>query len=86
MSSGKWTILVQSQISRYVKLLKKINTSFFNTKISNPIENLKEKIEKIIEFELLENKINEINKIKKMKIEKIREIIKKVLKELEIRE
>ena len=50
--------------------------------MSNPIESLKEKILKIIEFELLENKINKINKIK---IEKIREIIKKGLEELEIK-
>ena len=68
------------------KIIKKNKYFFFQHKISNPTENLKEKIEKIIEFELLENKINEINKIKKMKIEKIRELIKKVLKELEIRE
>ena len=39
---------------------------FFSTDIrmSNPIENLKEEIEKAIEFELLENKINRINKIR----------------------
>ena len=44
-------------------------------------ENFK-RIWRIIEFELLENKINKINKIK---IEKIREIIKKGLEELEIK-
>ena len=48
------------------KIIKK-NNFFQHIKISNPIKNLKEKIEKIMEFELVENKINEINKIKKMK-------------------
>ena len=35
--------------------------------MSNPIENLKEKIEKAIELELLEKKINRINKIRILK-------------------
>ena len=65
------------------KIIKKI---FFNThKMSNPIENLKGKIKKIVEFEMLENKLNKLHKINKIKIEKIREIMRKRLKELEIR-
>ena len=32
--------------------------------MSNPTENLKKKIEHIIELELLENKINKINRIR----------------------
>ena len=69
------------------KIIKKNKYFFFQHKNFKPNRKFKrENWNKIIEFELLENKINEINKINKMKIEKIREIIKKVLKELEIRE
>ena len=50
--------------------------------MSNSIENLKEKIEKVIQLELLENKLNRINRIR---INKIKEIIRKGSKELEIK-
>ena len=40
-------------------------TFFFNVyKMSNQIENLKDKIEKIIELEQFESKINRINRIR----------------------
>ena len=47
-----------------MKIITKI--FFFSTylKMSNPMKYLKEKIEKIIELELLENKISKINKNK----------------------
>ena len=47
--------------------------------MSNSIENLKEKIEKVIQLQLLENKLNRINRIR---INKIKEIIRKWLKEI----
>ena len=50
--------------------------------MSNPIENLKGKIENIIELELLENKINK-DRINRIRIKKIKELIRKGLKELE---
>ena len=55
------------QITRYVNYHKKVVIKILSTyiKIINPTENLKKKIEKIIELELLENKINRINRIKK---------------------
>ena len=53
--------------TRYVNYKKNYYKNFFAyMKISNPLENLKEKIEKIIELELLENKINKINRINRI--------------------
>ena len=60
------------QITRYVNYHKKVVIKILSTyiKIINPTENLKKKIEKIIELELLENKINRINRIKTKKQKK----------------
>ena len=60
------------QITRYVNYHKKVVIKILSTyiKIINPTENLKKKIEKIIELELLENKINRINRIKTKKTKK----------------
>ena len=81
------------QITRYVNYHKKVVIKILSTyiKIINPTENLKKKVEKIIELELLENKINRINRIKKknkkknkkQKTKKTKEIIRKGSKELE---
>lgn len=72
---------MQCQITKYAKLKKKY---IFSTDIKCQTQQKisKRKFKKIIEFELLENKISKINKIK---IEKTREIIRKRLKELEIK-
>ena len=83
----KWFIKKTPQITRYVNYHKKVVIKILSTyiKMLNPTENLKKKIEKIIELELLENKINRINRIKtkKQKKQKTKEIIRKGSKELE---
>ena len=60
------------QITRYVNYHKKVVIKILSTyiKIINPTENLKKKIEKIIELELLENKIKRIKRIKTKKQKK----------------
>ena len=48
-----------------------MHTFFFNVyKMSNPIENLKDKIEKIMELEQFESKISKINRINRRRIKK----------------
>ena len=63
--------MARSQVTKYLRYYKKyIHISSAYVKMSNPIENLKEKIFKIVGLKLPKSKINKINKIIRIRIKK----------------